>query len=83
MTSDQSLISDPLQLSLQHCQSAVGVLSPEIISAGLRTESGRMTIEKIEEAINTIGKLIVLLDIDLERDRDKDLSRLQDFRAKG
>ncbi len=59
-------------------------LTPDVIRAARRTEEGRKDLDRMEYALGTIGKALILTDytIDEEKDMDK-LKAFRESQAKG
>ena len=54
-------------------------LLPEVIRAARKTEQGRLDLDRMEYALGTIGKALVLTDYSI--DHEKDMDKLKAFRA--
>ena len=73
--------SDPLVIARTLAESievAADRLTPDVIRAARATEDGRHNLNRIEYALNTIGKALVLTDYTI--DQEQDLDRLTAFR---
>ncbi len=53
-------------------------LTPEVIRAARRTERGRRDLDRMEYALGTIGKALILTDYTI--DEEKDMDKLKAFR---
>ena len=53
-------------------------LIPEVIRAARKTEQGRRDLDRMEYALGTIGKALVLTDYTI--DQEKDIDKLKAFR---
>ena len=53
-------------------------LGPEVIRAARLDETGRKDLDRIEYALGTIGKALILTDYTI--DEDKDIDKLKAFR---
>ena len=53
-------------------------LLPEVIRAARKTEQGRRDLDRMEYALGTIGKALVLTDYTI--DQEKDIDKLKAFR---
>ena len=53
-------------------------LRPEVIRAARKDESGRRDLDRIEYALGTIGKALILTDYSI--DEEKDIDKLKAFR---
>ena len=53
-------------------------LTPDVIRAARRTEAGRKDLDRMEYALGTIGKALVLTDYTI--DEEKDMDKLKAFR---
>ena len=53
-------------------------LRPDVIRAARAEEEGRKNLDRIEYALGTIGKALILTDYSL--DEQKDLDKLEEFR---
>ena len=54
-------------------------LTPDVIRSAKQTESGAQQLQRMEYAIGTIGKALILTDFKL--DQSKDLDKLKGFRS--
>ncbi len=54
------------------------LLRPEVIRAARAEEEGRKNLDRIEYALGTIGKALILTDYSV--DEQKDLDKLEEFR---
>ena len=54
-------------------------LTPDVIRAARETQEGRRDLDRMEYALGTIGKALVLTDYSI--DHDKDMDKLKAFRA--
>ena len=54
-------------------------LTPDVIRAARETEEGRRDLDRMEYALGTIGKALVLTDYSI--DHEKDMDKLKAFRA--
>jgi hypothetical protein len=53
-------------------------LKPEVIRAARSDEEGRKNLDRLEYALGTIGKALILTDYSV--DEQKDLDKLEEFR---
>ena len=53
-------------------------LKPDVIRAARQTETGRNNLDRIEYALGTIGKALILTDYSV--DEQQDLDKLEEFR---
>ena len=53
-------------------------LTPDVIRAARSDEEGRKNLERVEYALGTIGKALILTDYSV--DQQKDLDKLEEFR---
>ena len=53
-------------------------LKPDVIRAARSDEEGRKTLDRLEYALGTIGKALILTDYSM--DEQKDLDKLEEFR---
>ena len=53
-------------------------LKPDVIRAARSDEEGRKNLDRIEYALGTIGKALILTDYSM--DEQKDLDKLEEFR---
>ena len=53
-------------------------LKPDVIRAALSDEEGRKNLDRLEYALGTIGKALILTDYSM--DEQKDLDKLEEFR---
>ena len=53
-------------------------LKPDVIRAARSDEEGRKNLERVEYALGTIGKALILTDYSV--DEQKDLDKLEQFR---
>ena len=53
-------------------------LIPEVIRAARKTEQGRRDLDRMEYALGTIGKALILTDYTI--DEEKDIDKLKAFR---
>ena len=53
-------------------------LTPDVIRAARRTEQGRRDLDRMEYALGTIGKALILTDYTI--DEEKDIDKLKAFR---
>ena len=54
-------------------------LTPDVIRAARETQEGRRDLDRMEYALGTIGKALVLTDFSI--DHEKDMDKLKAFRA--
>ena len=54
-------------------------LTPEVIRAARQHKDGRRCLDRIEYALGTIGKALILTDYTI--DEEKDIDKLEAFRA--
>ena len=54
-------------------------LTPDVIRAARGTQEGRRDLDRMEYALGTIGKALVLTDYSI--DHEKDMDKLKAFRA--
>ncbi|MBL6738845.1 MAG: hypothetical protein ISP81_01770 [Synechococcus sp. BS301-5m-G54] len=54
-------------------------LTPDVIRAARETQEGRRDLDRMEYALGTIGKALVLTDYSI--DHEKDMNKLKAFRA--
>ncbi len=54
-------------------------LTPDVIRAARETQEGRRDLDRVEYALGTIGKALVLTDYSI--DHEKDMDKLKAFRA--
>ena len=54
-------------------------LTPDVIRAARETHEGRRDLDRMEYALGTIGKALVLTDYSI--DHEKDMDKLKAFRA--
>ena len=54
-------------------------LTPDVIRSAKQTEIGAQQLQRMEDAIGTIGKALILTDFKL--DQSKDLDKLKGFRS--
>ncbi len=60
-------------------EEGAAALTPAVIRAARKSEAGTAAMQRMEDAIGTIGKALILTDFKL--DQSKDLDKLQGFRA--
>tara|TARA_B100001769_G_scaffold246370_1_gene216727 strand:+ start:366 stop:617 length:252 start_codon:yes stop_codon:yes gene_type:complete len=53
-------------------------LKPDVIRAARKDEEGRLYLDRIEYALGTIGKALILTDYTI--DEEKDIDKLEAFR---
>ena len=53
-------------------------LTPDVIRAARRTDQGRRDLDRMEYALGTIGKALILTDYTI--DEEKDIDKLKAFR---
>ena len=53
-------------------------LTPDVIRAARSDEEGRKNLDRLEYALGTIGKALILTDYSV--DQQKDLDKLEEFR---
>jgi hypothetical protein len=53
-------------------------LKPDVIRAARSDEEGRKNLDRLEYALGTIGKALILTDYSM--DEQKDLDKLEEFR---
>ena len=59
-------------------EQAAGQLTPDVIRAARRSDQGRKALDRMEYALGTIGKALILTDYTI--DEDKDIDKLKAFR---
>lgn len=77
MTSEEAL--KVTQQVMERMEQAQKDLTEDVVKLAKKQEEGVKHLERMEYAINSIGKLLVLLDFDPSRDLDV----LREFRAQG
>ena len=73
--------SEPLQQAsaiAQAIEALADQLTPEVIRAARGDADGRRDLDRIEYAIGTIGKALILTDYSI--DEEKDIDKLKAFR---
>ncbi len=60
-------------------EQAAEQLGPEVIRAARMDEDGRRDLDRMEYALGTIGKALILTDYSI--DQEKDMDKLKAFRA--
>ena len=73
--------SDPLQQARSIAESMEALaeqLRPEVIRAARADAEGRRDLDRIEYALGTIGKALILTDYSI--DEEKDIDKLKAFR---
>lgn len=60
-------------------EAAAEALTPAVIRAARSSDPGAAQLQRMEDAIGTIGKALILTDFKL--DQSKDLDKLKGFRA--
>ena len=60
-------------------EEGAAALTPAVIRAARKSEAGTAAMQRMEDAIGTIGKALILTDFKL--DQAKDLDKLKGFRA--
>ena len=60
-------------------EQAAQALTPDLIRAARASTEGAERLQRMEDAINTIGKALILTDFKL--DQSKDLDKLKGFRS--
>ena len=73
--------SDPLQQARSIAESMEALaeqLRPEVIRAARADADGRRDLDRIEYALGTIGKALILTDYSI--DEEKDIDKLKAFR---
>ena len=60
-------------------EEGAAALSPAVIRAARKSEAGTAAMQRMDDAIGTIGKALILTDFKL--DQSKDLDKLKGFRA--
>ena len=73
--------SEPLQQAsalAQAIEALADQLTPEVIRAARRDADGRRDLDRIEYALGTIGKALILTDYSI--DEEKDIDKLKAFR---
>ncbi len=60
-------------------EQAAQALTPDLIRAARTSTEGAERLQRMEDAINTIGKALILTDFKL--DQSKDLDKLKGFRS--
>ena len=72
---------DPLQRAgaiAQSMEDLADLLRPEVIRAARADANGRRDLDRIEYALGTIGKALILTDYSI--DQEKDIDKLKAFR---
>ena len=59
-------------------EQAADQLKPDVIRAARVDEGGRRDLDRIEYALGTIGKALILTDYSI--DQEKDMDKLKEFR---
>ena len=73
--------SEPLQQAsaiAQAIEALADQLTPEVIRAARADADGRRNLDRIEYALGTIGKALILTDYSI--DQEKDIDKLKAFR---
>ena len=73
--------SEPLQQAsalAQAIEALADQLTPEVIRAARADADGRRDLDRIEYALGTIGKALILTDYSI--DQEKDIDKLKAFR---
>ena len=73
--------SDPLQQArsiAENMEALADQLRPEVIRAARADADGRRDLDRIEFALGTIGKALILTDYSI--DEEKDIDKLKAFR---
>ena len=73
--------SDPLQQArsiAENMEALADQLRPEVIRAARADADGRRDLDRIEYALGTIGKALILTDYSI--DEEKDIDKLKAFR---
>jgi len=73
--------SDPLQQArsiAENMEALADQLRPEVIRAARADADGRRDLDRIEYALGTIGKALILTDYSI--DEEKDMDKLKAFR---
>ena len=73
--------SEPLQQAsaiAQAIEAMADQLTPEVIRAARADADGRRNLDRIEYALGTIGKALILTDYSI--DEEKDIDKLKAFR---
>lgn len=73
--------SEPLQQAsalAQAIEALADQLTPEVIRAAREDADGRRDLDRIEYALGTIGKALILTDYSI--DEEKDIDKLKAFR---
>ena len=73
--------SEPLQQAsaiAEAIEALADQLTPEVIRAARADADGRRDLDRIEYALGTIGKALILTDYSI--DEDKDIDKLKAFR---
>ncbi len=60
-------------------EEGAAALTPAVIRSARQSEAGAAAMQRMEDAIGTIGKALILTDFKL--DQSKDLDKLKGFRA--
>ena len=60
-------------------EQGAAALTPSVIRSARQSEEGTAAMQRMEDAIGTIGKALILTDFKL--DQSKDLDKLKGFRA--
>lgn len=60
-------------------EQSAAALTPAVIRSARQSEAGTAAMQRMEDAIGTIGKALILTDFKL--DQSKDLDKLKGFRA--
>jgi len=73
--------NDPLEKAgaiAESIEEIAGLLRPEVIRAARADANGRRDLDRIEYALGTIGKALILTDYSI--DQEKDIDKLKAFR---
>ena len=73
--------NDPLEKAgaiAKSIEEIAGLLRPEVIRAARADANGRRDLDRIEYALGTIGKALILTDYSI--DQEKDIDKLKAFR---
>ena len=76
---DHNEASELVQQIADAMEQYAASLTPDVIRSAKQTESGAQQLQRMEYAIGTIGKALILTDFKL--DQSKDLDKLKGFRA--
>ena len=77
MNHDEALVR--VQEIADAMDQAAAAMTPDVIRAARSSEQGAAELQRMEDAIGTIGKALILTDFKL--DQSKDLDKLKGFRS--